>query len=100
MSNKEAIEHDLDTNGAMKFGNIMHQLCPLFVKLESPLMHLKVQEIRLNLPGNLLLMCETSRDLSAFIERMDGLVAAAIQKIDKFYEFCNKNRALLKMEDG
>lgn len=86
--------------GGLKFEKIVIEYCPKMSSIQSACLHLKLRELRNLLPFNLTLMCDNSSDLSAFDEKLNGFVMATIAKIEHLKEICDKNHALLKMEDG
>lgn len=86
--------------GALKFMKIVTEYCPKMSRIQSACLHLKLRELRNLMPLNLTLMCDNSSELSTFDEKLNGLVMAAIAKIDHLKAICDQNHAFLKMEDG
>lgn len=96
----EIIQRNADTYGALKFRKIVTEYCPKMCRIQSPCLHLKLRELRNLLPLNLTLMCGNSSELSAFDEKLNGLVMQTVAKIEHLKAICDQNHAFLKMEDG
>lgn len=95
-----AIDRSIYMHGQLKFDRIIYQFCPNFRAVPLPSLHLKMHEIKSNLPTNLLLMCNGSNELSALDDQLDDLCQKAIAKVNKLELICKRNQALLKMENG
>lgn len=87
--------------GVIRIHKIIHQFCNVHLKERNyPPFLLEVQELKSKLPKNLLPMCESSSMLSEFDVKLNEYCINAQTKVATLKEICNKNKALLKEENG
>ncbi|XP_031639507.1 uncharacterized protein LOC116351524 [Contarinia nasturtii] len=91
----------IETYGALKFGKINRQFCPIHMKeRDFPVFRMEVQELKSKLPSNLLPLCETSSHLSDFDEKMNEYCVKAQTKVNEIQQLCRETQALIKEEKG
>lgn len=94
-------EQSIETYGALEFKAINQQYCPIHLEERTySVFRLEVSELKSKLPKNLLPMCETSAHLSDLDDKLHEYCVKVQNKVAELHKVCQKNKALLKEENG